>query len=385
MTYWTAAALAADNLAVEQFRTVGLVKTASSSSKVTDSAAAATAFASGVRTYNGAIGVDPDTLPVRTVFEVARDRGMATGLVATSSITHATPAAFAAHTASRQQHFEIARQLAEFGLTVFLGGGLQYFEAQSRPDSLDLMGDVLGGYAHAYNDGDLSDLDLTSTDRLVGLFADEHMPSATDRTPTLPEMTIAALEILDRDPDGFVLMVESSQPDWLGHDNEPLAAITAEMLDFDKAIREGLEYQERNPETLIVVVADHETGGLSVQLASAPALATQTASKLDTLGLRLRESAELAGSGDQQLIDNTLDAMDSAAVHLRSQLETLSDAEVLVARYTSGGHTAELIPLFASGPGAARFGGLIENWHIGQLLLDHVGNTNSSLLVEPSR
>jgi alkaline phosphatase len=102
-SYWTAAAFAADDLAVKQFPVMGLVETRSSDSKVTDSAAAATAYAAGVSTYNGAIAVDPDTNSVTTVLEVAQSRGMATGLVATSSITHATPAAFAAHVADRDE------------------------------------------------------------------------------------------------------------------------------------------------------------------------------------------------------------------------------------------------------------------------------------------
>ncbi len=122
VSYWTAAAFAADNLAVERFSVMGLVDTRNSDNKITDSAAASTALSTGVRTYNGAIGVDPESNPVTTVLEVAQSRGMATGLVVTSSITDATPAAFASHVPDRDMEWEIARQLARADVDVLLGG-----------------------------------------------------------------------------------------------------------------------------------------------------------------------------------------------------------------------------------------------------------------------
>ncbi len=372
VSYWTAAAIAADNLAVEQFRVVGLVNTESSDSKVTDSAAAATAFASGVRTYRGAIGVNPDTVPVPNVLERAKDRGMATGLIATSSITHATPAAFAAHTPSRQMHFEIAKQMVELEVDVLLGGGRAYFDASRRPDGRDLITELRNRGAYAGSESELRALNLARTQRLTGLFVEDHLPTAPRRSPSLPDMTAAALDVLDRDPDGFFLMVESSQPDWLGHDNEPLDALVAEMLDFDASIRKGLEYQAQNPETLILVLGDHETGGLAIELLSARRLLRTTASELDTLNMRLRETAQVFDGANRHLIDSTMHFAKRASALLRARSREVGSAEILVGRYTGGGHTAEHIPLFASGPGADRFGGLIENWQVGQLLLNFV-------------
>src|SRR5690606_28355548 len=132
VSYWTAARFASEQLNVEQFSVVGLVDTRSSSHRVTDSAAGATVYATGVRTFNGAIGVGPDSLPLQTVLELAEEKGMATGLVATSSITHATPASFAAHVPSRRMESEIARHIAEREVDVILGGGRRFFDGTAE-------------------------------------------------------------------------------------------------------------------------------------------------------------------------------------------------------------------------------------------------------------
>ena len=314
-SYWTAAHFAADALTVHRFPVIGLVDVRSSSADITDSAASATAYAAGVATYSGAVGVDPDTVPVPTVLEAAAERGMGTGLVATSSITDATPASFAAHVPHREMQYEIARQIVAQNVTVVLGGGHRYFDPAVRRDSLNLLGAIREGHTHVGSGTEFLKLGLDTITALYGLFAPGDMPAAATRAPTLAEMTEAALSILGRDPDGFFLMVEASQPDWRGHDNEPLESIVAEMLDLDRAIAVALEYRERYPETLIVVTADHETGGLALQYDSTASIA---------------------------------------------------------AAYTSGGHTATMVPLFAIGPGAERFGGISTNDRIGRLLIEAV-------------
>jgi alkaline phosphatase len=330
--YWTAASIASDNLAFKQFPIVGLVDTQSADSTITDSAAAATAFASGIRTYNGAIGVDTDTNTVTTVLEVAQQRGMATGLVVTSTITHATPAAFAAHVPDRYMDFEIARQLSESNVDVLLGGGLRYFDPTSRSDSgfdLDLLTTMAAEYSVLLTPDEFQNVNTDSVSKIVGLFASRHMIDAFSRSPSLPAMTTKAIEILDKDPDGFFLMVEGSQPDWRGEDNSTLDSVTAEMLDLDRAIWVALEYQRSHPSTLIVVAVDHDAGGLALQHAQ-------------------------PGESD----------------YVPTAPTDTSDRSPLVARYTTDGHTATMVPLFASGPGAERFGGIQDNWEIGQLLLE---------------
>ena len=314
-SHWTAAYLSADSLAVEQFPVVGLIDTRADPQIITDSAASATAYASGIRTYNGAIGVDRERRPVETVLERAEQRGMATGLIATSSITHATPAAFAAHVESRDMHGEIAAQMSRQGIEVLLGGGRKFFERAMGDNGRSVLDEIRAGYTFVDNAGQFRNLDLEETDRLVGLFAEDEMPEFAEREPTLPEMTAVALEILGRDPDGFFLMVEGSQPDWRAHDHDPIEKVVAEVLDFDRSVGLGLAYQKEHPNTLILVVADHETGGL--------------------------------------------------AIHTRRGKP--------VARYTTDGHTAAMVPLFASGPGAEQFGGIIANYEIGRILLKRVG------------
>ncbi|NIP77839.1 MAG: alkaline phosphatase, partial [Gemmatimonadetes bacterium] len=315
LTYWSAAKLASSELAIERFPVVGLVDTEASNSRITDSAAGATAYAAGVRTYNGAIGVDPDTAAVRTVLELARSQSMATGLVATATVTHATPAAFAAHVPSRNMHWEIAAQLADAELDVLLGGGRRFFDGAERPDSVDLIERMARRATVVESPDALAALDPGAVTALVGLFAAENPGAATERRPTLPQLTDAAIRVLERDPDGFFLMVEGSQIDWRGHDNAPLQEVVAEVQDFDMAIRQGLMFLQRRPNTLVLVVADHSTGGL--------------------------------------------------ALHP-------DERGVFGAHYTTEGHTAEMVPMFAIGPGAAAFAGIMDNDRVGRLLLQLV-------------
>ncbi len=368
--YWSALVFAADNLAVRQFKVMGLVDTRASDSKVTDSAAAGTAYASGIRTYNGAIGVGPDTLAVQTVLEAAQDRGMATGLVATCRITHATPAAFAAHVPSRAMEFVIAEQIFEHDVDVVMGGGSVYFDASRRPDQRDLLASISEQYTYVETAGQLRSLDTKNVHKLFGLFAPDHMPAAPRREPTLPEMTRVALEVLDQDPDGFFLMVEGSQPDWRGHENAPLDAVVAEMRDFDLAISEALQYQQRHPETLLLVLADHETGGLAIQLQQDSVALAQAAAQLVTTERIVRDPGVTIDSSTAALADSTRFLMTRLAHELRRGARDQGDSVSLVTRYTTGGHTAQMTPLFAKGPGAERFGGMIDNYRVGQLLFE---------------
>jgi alkaline phosphatase len=367
-SYWTAAVFAADQLAVEELPVGGLVDTRASDNKITDSAAAATAYSSGVRTYNGAIGVDPDSNSVATVLEIAQRHGLATGLVATSSVTHATPAAFASHVPNRNMEWEIARQMAAADLDVLLGGGRRFFDPNSRPDSVDLLSSLLARYEYVETGAELEELRTGEIRRLIGLFADAELPPAPQRSPGLPEMTRAALEVLDHDPDGFFLMVEGSQPDWRGHDRGPLPDIVAEMLDLDGAIGVALEYQAKRPETLIVVTADHETGGLAIHQVPSSRLLTGAAESADSVVNRLAAARSAFSPELTSLADSASKSMERLARLLRREARSVADTASLVARYTSGSHTAQMVPLFASGPGAIEFGGIKDNWEIGVLL-----------------
>lgn len=322
LAYWTSVLVRRDALAVAGFPVVGLLDSRNADGRVTDSAAAATAFATGLLTFNGSIGLGPDSAAVPTVLDAARRRGRATGLVATSRLTHATPAAFVAHVPDRWMEEEIAAQMASAEVDVLLGGGRAYFDGSIRRDGRDLLRGLRRRYAYVSDAPGLRSLDLDTVPRLLGLFAERDPPPAAARRPGLAELTEAALRVLDRDPDGFFLMVEASQPDWVGHDGKDLQALASEMLDFDEAIGAGLRYLDRRPDALLVVVSDHETGGLAVAEDGAGELVAAWATGL---------------SG------------------------RLSD------------HTADLVPIFAAGPGAERFRGLLTAADVGRILLELAG------------
>jgi alkaline phosphatase len=370
--HWTAARMAArDSLWVSKFPVAGLVDTRSSNSLITDSGAGATAYASGVRTYNYAIGVGPDSQPVETVLEVAKKNGWATGLVATSSITHATPAAFASHVKSRASEFDIAKQMATLAPDVLLGAGTRFFSPATRPDREDLLSQLGTTHRMLTQVEQLDQMRDTSVRRLVGFFADVELPRAALRGPILPQMTRKAIEVLARDPDGFFLMVEGSQADWRAHDNDPLQAVIDEMTDFDAAIGVALDYQRRTPDVLVIVVADHETGGLALELATDSAVMVGAANALQAgvdalepaLGRLTRQAADSA--------DSTMYRMQITAARLRNSARG-ANTQRLIADYSTGGHTAQMVPLFAAGQGAAAFGGMIDNYRVGQMLLEIV-------------
>lgn len=252
--------------------------------------------------------------------------------------------------------------MTALGIDVLLGGGTKWFSAASRPDRTDLMAQLRAARRIVSTAAGLDSVMHAPTSGLVGLFADDQMPAAPLRVPSLPAMTRAALDVLSKDPDGFFLMVEGSQPDWRGHANEPIDAVAAEMLDFDAAIGVALEYQQRQPDALIVVVADHETGGLAIETTLASTVATNT-----SFGAALRRFAQRMGFGAR-----AADSTKAAAPSPPGAVPTPADREHLVAKYTTGDHTGQMIPLFASGPGAEQFGGMIDNYRVGELLLEYV-------------
>lgn len=293
-------------LNLEHFTITGMHKPYAFDNLITDSAAGATAFASGVKTYNGAIGVNADTVPVPTILEEASERGLATGMVVTSSITHATPAAFVAHQPQRSMHEAIALDLLQSGIDLFIGGGKMYFDKR-KEDSRNLLQELtaLGYQVHSFFDLDLEEVDFNSDRGLVYFTANgEPVPRAMGRD-YLPHASAMALGYLSRRSEkGFFLMIEGSQIDWGGHAND-FEYVISETLDFDEAIGLVLQFARNDGETLVIVTSDHETGGL--------------------------------------------------AINPGSTMETMIPA------FTSTKHTGSLMPVFAFGPGAELFGGIYEN------------------------
>lgn len=297
----------------DRFSTIGLSKTSSASELITDSAAGATVFSAGVKTYNGAIGVDRDTIAVSTIVEQLSKDGYSTGIVATSSIQHATPASFYAHVKHRRMYEEITEFAPNSGVDFFAGGGLKYFN--KRKDKQNLLEDMrAAGYTVI--------TDKLPTNNVNGkeliLLAENSMPKMSEgRGDFLPEATKLAMEKLSKNEKGFFLMVEGSQIDWGGHDNDADYLIE-ELLDFDKTIGVALDFAKRNGKTLVIVTADHETGGFT-----------------------------LAAEG--------------------------SDYNKIKPVFSTTGHSGTMVPVFAEGPGAFLFNGIYESNEIYFKMMELLG------------
>ena len=263
-------------LAMDQMQVSGWQETSAFQNPVTDSAAAGTAIATGYKTRNNRVGVDSDENAVPTILEQAKQRGWATGLVTNTPMTHATPASFAAHTVSRNNYEIIAEQMFDLEVDVLLGGGENdwlpvgtkgcYPFGGGRDDGRNLIEESQAkGYAYVCDQAGLLGVDTSSTPRLLGLFADDGFRRPF--SPTLAEMTKIAIEILSQDEEGFFLMVEAGQIDWAGHDNDP-EGVFESVAGFDEAVALGQAYQQAEPNTLLIVTADHETGGMSIYFES---------------------------------------------------------------------------------------------------------------------
>ncbi len=301
-------------LFLENLKHIGFSKTQSADDYITDSAAGGTAISCGVKTYNGAIGVNTDTIPVKSILEDAEAKGLATGLVSTSAITHATPASFIAHQPNRGMYEAIAADFLNTDIDVFIGGGVTHFS--QREDKRNLLKELQNkGYDVEL---EMDKIAKVKDGKLAGLTAGIHNGRVDERGDMLPVATKTALNILDNNDKGFFLMVEGSQIDWGGHANSTIY-IVEEMLDFDRSIGKALDFAAKDGETLIIVTADHETGGLA-----------------------------LAG-GDM-------------------------DTGMVKGDFTAKHHTGVMVPVFAYGPGAEEFIGIMENTELHdkmkKLLLD---------------
>lgn len=288
-------------LFLDNFRHIGFAKTSSSSHYITDSAAGGTALAAGIKTYNGAIGVDPDKNPVKSILQEAIEKGLAGGLVSTSAITHATPASFIAHQAARSSYEAIAADFLKTDIDVFIGGGYKHFT--QREDGRNLVKDLEAkGYKVLQN---MDEIKNVKSGKLAGLTAPEHNGRVAERGNMLPDATRTALNILSNNKKGFFIMIEGSQIDWAGHAKNTSYTVE-DMLDFDKAIGEALAFAAADGQTLVIVTADHETGGMAIT------------------------------GGDFK-------------------------TGMVKGSFPTGDHTAVMVPIFSWGPGAEEFMGIMEN------------------------
>lgn len=302
------AAMATQNsmLAVFDWATfVGLSLTASANDWITDSAAGATAFSAGQKTNNGMISVAPDTSKLKTIVEMAEAKGLKTGLVATCALQHATPAAFYAHNVSRKNYVEIGNDFWNSGVDFAAGGGYVHFDSTKLKNS-----DYKIGFQNSIINYNLNSAAQANTKQIWFYDKNEHPPSLQlgRTTGWLNSASITAINSINNKK-GFFLMIEGSQIDWGGHDNDSNYVVT-ETLEFDSVIRNVMKWAKADGNTLVIVTADHETGGLS---------------------LTHRDTA--------------------ASTVPRMQFSTKE-------------HTGIAVPVFAYGPGAELFSGVYQNTEI---------------------
>lgn len=274
ISHITAARIAAGSgdseLNLDTIHVTGFAKNHSASSLVTDSAAAGTALATGVRTNNGRIAISPDDRLLKSLLLLARDRGMGTGVVVTSKLTDATPAAYLVQEFSRAFEEEIAEKIIHTGVNVLLGGGSEFFGAHpftKQPRSGSLISQAIDqGYSYVKDKGELLALEAAEGKNVLGLFSTGNLSYDLERFPTEPslvEMTEKAIELLSLYPEGFFLMVEGSKIDKGSHYNLT-EQVLGDTLAFDKAVGVALEFARSRDDTLIVITADHGTGGFDI-------------------------------------------------------------------------------------------------------------------------
>ena len=249
-----------DDLAFCQFPYTGIVDTRSKSNTITDSAAGGTALACDQKTKNGMVGMDADSVAMPSVLDVLAEHGKSTGIVVTCYAGHATPADFFAKVPKRSMYEDIAIQMAESDkLNVMIGGGRKHFD--QRKDSINLIERMESELGWKVYDT-LADID-TACMKYAVLAHRGHMPVYKERGDFLPEGVKTALKTLEKDEDGFFLMVEGSQIDFACHGNDS-AWMVDETVDFSNAVQVALDYAKADGNTLVVVTADHETGGLTM-------------------------------------------------------------------------------------------------------------------------
>lgn len=298
-----------DNLNMTRMPNTAIVKTLSADNYITDSAAAGTALACGVKTNNGMVGMSPDKSPLKSILHIAEDHGLATGIAVSCDVTHATPAAFIASVESRKMAQDIALQYLDSGVDVFIGGGRENFN--ERADSLNLIDSLLFRNYKVVNS--IPAMMEVTSGKLAGILYPAHPPKYSEgRGDMLSIATSKALELLVQNQKGFFLMVEGSQIDWAGHDND-IKYMLDETLDFDMAVGVALDFAEKNGETLVIVTADHETGGFT------------------NLGGNF-----LTGEAD--------------------------------GKYSTDNHSGTPVPVFTYGPGSSHFEGILDNTDIFKLM-----------------
>lgn len=372
---------------------------------VTDSAAGATAFSSGHKTYNGAIGVDENKKKVKTVLEDAKEKGKSTGLVSTAELTDATPAAYASHVDSRDKKDEIAKQFykdkinGKHKVDVLLGGGSKYFGKENGNLDEKFKKD---GYDVVSNKNELNQ---SSKKQVLGLFSEEDMPlqiDAPNSNPLLVDMEKSALSKLEKNDKGFFLMVEGASIDKSAHPND-VTGVMSEMQGFDKAFSNAIDYAKNHKDTLVVATADHSTGGMTIAKGKDYKWNPQAIHQMKHSGSYMTK--EIASGKDPEKvikegygIDFPKEQMDKVkkeakklkkltkkskddedpkveeqTTHLQDAIQKPINDESHTG-WTTYGHTGEDVNTYAYGPGSKKFTGNKENTDSAKNIFDFFAN-----------
>ena len=398
-------------LVMNNMPVAGINTTHASSSLITDSAASATALAAGVKTNNGVIGLDIEGKPVTTLLEGAADSGMRTGLITTTRLTHATPAAFAVKNESRGNEDEIAMDYVSAPVDFYAGGGYRNFvgpghKGSRRTDGKDLIAkfDARGFDTFVGMDSvdEFMGYKAGQNSKVFAAFTPSHLPYEIDRmrsmdSPSLAEITHKGIEVLSQSEDGFFMMVEGGRIDHASHAQD-LAGTIYDTLAFDAAIAKAVEFYQRHPEdTLIVVAGDHETGGLGMgfgenyfmdmsnvgnaRVSIDDSLQGQYQGDRDAFFQKISRDFKMGDLTDEERAEiitamNVVDAEDQDAIATYGGYDPVAIAVAYVQSrrsgvyWTSFAHTATQVPLSAMGKGAEQLAGFKDNTQVAQALAD---------------
>ncbi|MBA1335550.1 MAG: Alkaline phosphatase [Firmicutes bacterium] len=397
----------------------GLVRTYNSNTPIADSAPAGSAMATGYKSESPFIATMPSTSgmpgtipvyeedmkkPAATVLEAAKLKGMATGIVSTSNVQHATPADFTSHYPDRNAYEILAEQQVYQNIDVVLGAGSQYLDAANRKDKEDLIQVIREmGYDYVTSKAQMK---ASNSSKIWGMFASSAMAYEFDRDaavePSLAEMTQKAIEVLSKNKKGFFLMVEGSKIDWAAHANDPIGVIS-DVLAYDAAVKVALDYAKENGDTIVISVSDHGTGGLSIGDAS-------TSKGYDKIPLSEfispLKKAVLTGEGleskfnaDRSNIVEVMDAYYGITDLTEEEIRAIKETKAGSMNYTVGpmiskrahigwtttGHTGEEVVLYVYSPDGDRPTGVIENTdianYIERKLKLNLAEANSKLFV----
>jgi alkaline phosphatase len=318
-----------NRLALAKFPVIGFHKSHAANELITDSAAGGTAIACGIKTNNGNIGTDENGLPTLSILEELDSMKFSTGMIVTSTIVHATPAAFAAHRARREMYEEIALDYLDANVDLLIGGGRQYFQNREMDDR-DLVNEFENkGYVvmdQLYTT--MNKIKWPLDKNLLYFTADKQPLTVSGGRDYLSFAVRQGVQFLEQKSNkGFFLLVEGSQIDWMNHANDG-RGVVMETLDFDRAIWEAIQYANRKGNTLVLVTADHESGGMSI--------------------------------------------------------EADSRMNKLKYGFTTNGHTAAMIPVFAYGPGSNLFRGIYDNTSIYHKMRAALGLKEKINLLSPN-